>query len=180
MDPSTIMDQSYEISIVVMKEQLLEALTSRKEAVLPLALGIFNKLQNTQVNQKQFASIDDMNNENLEADICAREAKTLNDHIHQLEAILDEQTSPVMSSLKDITDFVSFHTADNAKERYSRISKSYAPNLSMDLIHEYNQRIDSTMREVSKARTYAENVEDDSSKLFEQMKNTRLYQRYQI
>jgi len=48
----------------------LEALTNRKEAVLPLALSIFNKIQSTQVNQQPFASIDDMKNDNLEADMC--------------------------------------------------------------------------------------------------------------
>jgi len=43
-DPEYLAHESHEFSIVVMKEQLLEAITNRKKDILPECLQIFNKI----------------------------------------------------------------------------------------------------------------------------------------
>jgi hypothetical protein len=44
-DPEIIMKVALDSSILAMKSELVKALTARKQSVLPLALQIFNKVQ---------------------------------------------------------------------------------------------------------------------------------------
>lgn len=108
IDPYMIMKKTHETSIVMMKEQLLEALTNRKESVLPLALDIFNKLQSNDagVNQREFGTIDAINREEQAAEFGQRESKTLNEHIDQLSALVDDHRSPIFSTIKDVFSYI--------------------------------------------------------------------------
>jgi len=51
-DPEWLIASAYDESILEMKEHLLAALKERKRQVLPLAFGIFSKIQNKQFRLK--------------------------------------------------------------------------------------------------------------------------------
>jgi hypothetical protein len=45
-DPDEIMKDSRDLTLIEMREQMLEAVTGRKKSTLPIALDIFKKLRN--------------------------------------------------------------------------------------------------------------------------------------
>lgn len=53
-DPEVLIAESYDQTLLEMKESLVNALTHRKQQVLPVAVQMFNKLQDKSYKTKRF------------------------------------------------------------------------------------------------------------------------------
>ena len=85
-DPTVLKATVWDTSILTLKEELLSALTHRKQKVLPLALRIFNSVQDKHFSTER---IGDYSSPDLDVD------GTLN----KLKYMLEDGRSPVISAL---------------------------------------------------------------------------------
>lgn len=88
-----------------------------------------------------------MKNDNLEADMCQREAKSLNENIDQLSKILNDQRSPILSTLKDTTTF-----CQDALDPWK------AGKLTDEVCYDIMDRLDVTMDDIQSVHEYADDV----------------------
>lgn len=90
-DPKLLVGTVYNESLIEMREELLDALTFRKKKVLPIALNIFNKVQEKQYKTKKIGNFDKF--EKLE------EVKSIDANLNKISYLLNNTSSPIISGL---------------------------------------------------------------------------------
>lgn len=90
-DPHVLKATFWDSSIITMKEELLSALTNRKQKVLPIALSIFNKVQDKHLSTKRIGDYAKTSRKEEDIDVEAT--------LDKLKYVLEDHRSPVISAL---------------------------------------------------------------------------------
>lgn len=132
-DPEIIMKVALDSSILAMKSELVKALTARKQSVLPLALQIFNKVQDQHVTTFR---IDDF------------KGKGVDEMLLKCHYALDDSRSPVISGLIQTEHYVTQPLPAEFDEHYED-SDSLRTPIDLDRYQRDQARLEKLFAEVN-------------------------------
>ena len=95
-DPTVLKATAWDSSIFAMKEELLNALTHKKQKVLPIALKIFNSVQDKHLTTDRIGEYANHKNE-IDVDTA----------MDKLKYVLEDNRSPVISALLQTEKYIS-------------------------------------------------------------------------
>jgi hypothetical protein len=102
-DPINAARAAHNNSLADLKTEMLEAINNRKQAVLPTAIQIFNKLQEKHVKSLTLQDYDAKDEEIDQVSGFAKKAEHISDinqSINKLELLVDDQSSPILSAVR--------------------------------------------------------------------------------
>ena len=95
-DPTVLKATAWDSSIFAMKEELLNALTHKKQKLLPIALKIFNSVQDKHLTTDRIGEYANHKNE-IDVDTT----------MDKLKYVLEDHRSPVISALLQTEKYIS-------------------------------------------------------------------------
>ena len=95
-----------------MREELLQAVTEKRSEVLPLAIKIFNKVQDTHFKTFKLDDYAQKENNNVRVD-------NINDSLKKLDLLLNGNSSPILSAIKQTGHYVN-NPLPNTLEEYEQ------------------------------------------------------------
>lgn len=93
-DPVNHMRKAHDMTLHELREGLTKAVTGRKEEALPLAIQIFNRIQDKAVKTTRF---DDLAAKDADGDL---KIDSINESLEKADILLNNSRSPIMSSLR--------------------------------------------------------------------------------
>lgn len=94
LDPMSHAGKAHDKSLMELREELTKAVTERKAAALPVAIKIFNKLQEKTVKSTKYDDFVSRGNDGSVG------LTSLNDSIDKVDVLLNDQSSPLLSNLR--------------------------------------------------------------------------------
>lgn len=106
-DPNVMAYYAHDVPLLEMREQLLEAVTEKKAEMLPIAVNIFNKVQDTKLKSLRLSDFRATKDDNS-SDISAA--------LDKLELLLNDGRSPVLSAIKQTGKYSTEPLPDTLRE----------------------------------------------------------------
>lgn len=112
-DPEQLIAQIHDATVFTLKEKLLFALNKRKYEALPVAIQIFNQIQNKQLGDRfkledfEQANVRDFSilDKNERKQISEVRVKEIGKTLSKLDLLLNDSRSPIISTLVDTSKY---------------------------------------------------------------------------
>ena len=95
-DPLIIKSLAHNQSITDMKEELLQAINSKKGKVLASALKIFNKVQDQQLKSIKLSTVEELDTENIV------DGSKVSESLQKFNILFNDPRSPVFSAVQTL------------------------------------------------------------------------------
>ena len=95
LDMAVMRKTIHNTTIQDLKEELLEAVTERREDVLRVAVDIFNKVQEKAIHTRRFNQLNDLDEDTVDIN-------SINESLHLCEKLLQDSRSPLLSALQTL------------------------------------------------------------------------------
>ena len=92
-----------------MRERLLKAVTSKRSEVLPLAVNIFNKVQDTHFKTFRLDGY-------VQAEEKSQRVDDINESLKKLDLLLNGNSSPVLSAIKQTSKYATSPLPDTLED----------------------------------------------------------------
>lgn len=90
--------KAHDMTLLELKDEMLSALSHRKKAVLPIALDIFNRIQEKSVgNFKKIGAYDKFERK--------EQVTNIDENLDKLKFVLKSASSPILSTLNETQKF---------------------------------------------------------------------------
>ena len=93
-DPISYQRKAHDTSLLELREHLTKAVSERKAEALPIAISIFNRLQDKVVQTKR-----------LEEDDTSTGIENINQSLERMDILLNDRSSPLMSTLAGLSRY---------------------------------------------------------------------------
>ena len=108
-DPLVAEFQAHDTLVLDMRERLLKAVTSKKSEVLPLAVNIFNKVQDTHFKTFRLDGYG-------QAEEKSQGVDDINESLKKLDLLLNGNSSPVLSAIKQTSKYATSPLPDTLED----------------------------------------------------------------
>ena len=163
-DPVAHQMNAHDKSLHELREELTKAVTERKAKALPLAIEIFNRIQQKAVSR---TTIDDYASRNDEGEIVI---DSINESLDKMDVLLNNSSSPILSNLRASSKYATQKLPRTLEEYRATIDGGDIVRAPVDLnaiINDY-QALGKTESELTKIK---ETLEEAQTQLKEEKEN---------
>lgn len=148
-DPLNYHRHSHDLSIIELKECLTKAVTDRKAQALPLAIQIFNRIQEKQVSTTKLE------------DKLSDEIDSITESLDRADILLNDKSSPLISNLRALSKYATQKLPETIDGYRAQVKNGDIINQPVDLnvmINDY-RALNKTEEQLSKMNDQLSSVE---------------------